>query len=213
MRATLKALARVLPIEPERHRAASCASASAYRAFVPIPVRENLSWDQVATVEVNSPDLPGVSIEVDQTPLLSATAPAPPMCWAMSGPPSENEVRATIRCCSCRAFASARAALEKQYDDAAARHGRHQRRSRSTRVGRVIRELDAARGRCRGRAGLTARYRPAALRRSSAWPSEQSASAVVLDVITGDVLALGSHAELRSQRLQPGPDAARSGRR
>ena len=66
MRATLKALARVLPIEPdeierilrERYR---------YRSFVPIPVRENLTWDQVSRVEINSPDLPGASIEVDQS--------------------------------------------------------------------------------------------------------------------------------------------------
>ena len=29
-------------------------------------VRENLSWNQVAAIEVNVPDLPGVSIDVGQ---------------------------------------------------------------------------------------------------------------------------------------------------
>ncbi len=40
------------------------------------------------------------------------TAPAPPMCWAMSA--RRRRARwATIRCCSCRDFASARAGWKK----------------------------------------------------------------------------------------------------
>ena len=34
---------------------------------MPIMVRENLSWEEVAQIEFNAPDLPGVSIEVGQT--------------------------------------------------------------------------------------------------------------------------------------------------
>jgi len=37
------------------------------RAFVPLKVRENLSWEEVSQVEVNTPDLPGVSIKQGQT--------------------------------------------------------------------------------------------------------------------------------------------------
>lgn len=37
------------------------------RAFVPIKVRENLSWQEVSRVEVNTPDLPGISIKQGQT--------------------------------------------------------------------------------------------------------------------------------------------------
>ncbi|HTZ77200.1 MAG TPA: penicillin-binding protein 2 [Stellaceae bacterium] len=32
-------------------------------SFVPVVVRENLSWDEMARIEVNAPELPGVSIE------------------------------------------------------------------------------------------------------------------------------------------------------
>ena len=35
------------------------------RSFVPVTVREGLDWRQVAKIEVNAPDLPGVSIDVD----------------------------------------------------------------------------------------------------------------------------------------------------
>jgi penicillin-binding protein 2 len=37
------------------------------RAFVPIKVRENLSWEEVSRIEVNTPDLPGISIKQGQT--------------------------------------------------------------------------------------------------------------------------------------------------
>ena len=37
------------------------------RAFVPITVRENLSWEEVSRLGVNTPELPGVNIDVGQT--------------------------------------------------------------------------------------------------------------------------------------------------
>ncbi len=37
------------------------------RNFVPVTVKENLSWEQVSRIEVNAPELPGVSIDVGET--------------------------------------------------------------------------------------------------------------------------------------------------
>ena len=37
------------------------------RRFVPATVRENLNWQEVARIEVNAPDLPGVDIDVGQS--------------------------------------------------------------------------------------------------------------------------------------------------
>jgi penicillin-binding protein 2 len=37
------------------------------RPFVPVTVRENLDWDDVSKIEINAPDLPGVSIDVGQS--------------------------------------------------------------------------------------------------------------------------------------------------
>ena len=37
------------------------------RRFVPATVRENLNWQEVARIEVNAPDLPGVNIDVGQS--------------------------------------------------------------------------------------------------------------------------------------------------
>jgi penicillin-binding protein 2 len=37
------------------------------RAFVPVTLRENLSWREVSRVEINAPELPGISIEAGNT--------------------------------------------------------------------------------------------------------------------------------------------------
>src|SRR3546814_4055324 len=46
------------------------------RPFVPITVRENLSWQEVSRVEINAPDLPGISIEVGQSRYYTPGGPA-----------------------------------------------------------------------------------------------------------------------------------------
>ncbi len=187
MRATLKALARVLPIEPEdiekimRER-------NRYRAFVPIPVRENLSWDHVSKVEINSPDLPGASIEVDQTrsyPYGASTAHV----LGYVGPPAENEV-GNDPLLQLPGFRIGKSGLEKVYD-AQLRGTAGTSEIEVNALGRVIRELD----RREGNAGvelvstLDIGLQQFVQQRLA---EQQSASAVVLDVITGDVLALGS---------------------
>lgn len=64
--AVLTKLARVVELEDHDVKRV-LKEASRRRAFVPITVRENLTWEEVSRVGVNSPALPGVSIEVGQT--------------------------------------------------------------------------------------------------------------------------------------------------
>jgi penicillin-binding protein 2 len=187
MRATLKALARVLPLEPddiekimrERNR---------YRAFVPIPVRENLTWDQVSRVEINSPDLPGASIEVDQSrsyPFGASTAHV----LGYVGPPAEDEV-GNDPLLQLPGFRIGKSGLEKVYDSQL-RGTAGTSEIEVNALGRVIRELD----RREGNAGvelvttLDIGLQQFVQQRLA---EQQSASAAVLDVVTGDVLAMGS---------------------
>ncbi len=37
------------------------------RAFVPVTIRDNLSWEEISRIAINSPDLPGVDIDVGQS--------------------------------------------------------------------------------------------------------------------------------------------------
>jgi len=66
LEATLDALGQIIPISPgERRRILRDVKRN--RRFVPATVRENLDWSQVAKIEVNTPELPGVNIDVGQS--------------------------------------------------------------------------------------------------------------------------------------------------
>jgi len=173
MRDTLKALARILPLDDgeidrimnERGR---------YRAFVPIAVQENLDWDQVSRIEVNLPDLPGAGIEVDQTrsyPFGGATA----QVLGYVGPPSVDEV-GNDPLLQLPGFRIGKSGLEKVFDSSL----RGTAGTSEVEVNALGRELVTT---------LDINLQQFVQQRLAA---HESASAVVLDVITGDVLAMGS---------------------
>ena len=63
---TLDVLGNIIPISAgDRRRILR--EARRNRSFVPATVRENLDWQDVARIEVNAPDLPGVTIDVGQS--------------------------------------------------------------------------------------------------------------------------------------------------
>ena len=66
VRETLDRLNTVIEVH-EYDRRRVLREARRRRAFVPITVRENLSWQEVSRIEVNAPDLPGISIDVGQS--------------------------------------------------------------------------------------------------------------------------------------------------
>src|SRR6266404_9145950 len=62
---TLEAFASLVPMS-ERERTKVMRERQRSRAFMPITLKEDLTWEEVAQVELNLPDLPGISIDVDQ---------------------------------------------------------------------------------------------------------------------------------------------------
>lgn len=63
---TLDRLALVVDISPEeRKRVLAKAKKNRFK-FLPVPVRQELTWEEVSRIEVNSPDLPGIAIEPEQ---------------------------------------------------------------------------------------------------------------------------------------------------
>jgi penicillin-binding protein 2 len=189
LEATLRALAKVLPLSRD-DVAHVLRDRDRYRPFTPIPVRGNLSWDQVSRIEVNSPDLPGTSIEVDQTrsyPYGGSTAEV----LGYVGVPTEAEVASsTDPLLQLPGFRIGKSGLERIYD-AQLRGTGGTSEVEVNANGRVIRELT----RRDGNPGvelvtsLDVGLQQFVQQRLS---SERSASAVVLDVMTGDVLALAS---------------------
>lgn len=63
---TLDKLGQLIPLS-DHDRARVLRDASRRRSFMPITVVENLTWEQFARVNVNAPDIPGITPEVGET--------------------------------------------------------------------------------------------------------------------------------------------------
>ncbi|MBZ0324637.1 MAG: penicillin-binding protein 2, partial [Alphaproteobacteria bacterium] len=64
--ATLGAFASIVPLTAvERERVLRALARK--RPFVPVIIKENLSWEEVSRIALNAPDLPGVTIEMGQS--------------------------------------------------------------------------------------------------------------------------------------------------
>jgi len=158
------------------------------RAFVPVTVRENLSWDEVSRIEVNTPNLPGISIEVGETrryPFGEAMAHVIGYVAAVS----ERELTGDPLL-ELPGFRIGKNGIERFYD-LELRGSAGTSHFEVNALGRVIRELSREEGRP-GReavlsidAGLQNYVHQRLL-------GELSAAAVVLDIETGDLLALAS---------------------
>ena len=60
--ATLDAFSKLLPLS-EYERARIDRELHRHRKFIPVMVKEFLTWDEMAAIEVNAPDLPGIVVD------------------------------------------------------------------------------------------------------------------------------------------------------
>lgn len=184
---TLDLLGRLIPIA-EADRARVWKERRRNRAFVPITVKENLEWEQVARIEVNAPDLPGVSIEVGQSREYPYGGSASHVLGYV-GAVSEKELT-DDPLLSLPGFRIGKSGIERQYDELL-RGSAGTSQVEVNAVGRIIREL----AREEGKPGLDIHTTvDIGLQQfvQQRLASELSASAVVLDVRNGEVLAMGS---------------------
>ncbi len=158
------------------------------RAFVPITVRENLSWGEVSRLGVNAPDLPGINIDVGETrhyPYGANMAHVLGYVAAVSQKELTGDPLLELP-----GFKIGKNGIEREYDLALRGSGGSSQVEVNA-LGRVIRELDRQEGQ-RGkevRLTLDMRLQDFVGERLK---DERAASAVVMDVHTGEVLALVS---------------------
>jgi penicillin-binding protein 2 len=187
MRATLDALARLIPLPEERIREV-LAEAGRRRRFVPILVREGLNWTEVSRIAIHAPELPGVTLDAG---LLRNYPTGPIMAHVLGyvAPVAERELTGDPLL-ELPEFRTGKNGIEKVYEQRL-RGRAGLSRFEVNALGREIKELYRHDGEPGQDLTLTIdldlqRY---AHQRLSA---EGSASAVVLDVHSGDVLALVS---------------------
>jgi penicillin-binding protein 2 len=157
------------------------------RSFIPVLVRDFLTWDEMARVEVNAPSLPGIVVDVG----LTRTYPYSDQMAHLVGyvaPPSEADVDQQPLL-ALPGMRVGRGGVEK-YHDLALRGTAGMVQFEVNAFGRVIRELDQTEGVSGEEIGLTidAGLQTAVVGRLG----DLSASAVVLDCRNGEVMAMAT---------------------
>ena len=187
VRATLDAFSRFVPLT-EYERARIDRELHKRRHFIPVMVREFLSWQDMAAIEVNAPDLPGILVDVGTTRIYPNGEHMAHVVGYVA-PPNEADV-AGDPLLALPGLRIGRAGMEK-YHDLALRGRPGAVQLEVNAVGRVIRELDRQEGIQGDDVGLTI---DAGLQQAVvAKLGEESASAVVLDCRNGEILAMATN--------------------
>ncbi len=184
--ATLDRFSAIIPLDPH-DRARIDRELKHDRRFVPIVVHDFLTWDDMARIEVNAPDLPGILVDVGTTRLY----PQGPITAHVVGyvaPANERDVAADPDL-ALPGMRIGRAGIE-QFHDVALRGTPGSVQMEVNSVGRVIRELDRRDGIQGDTVALSVDLglQQAVLGRIA----DQAASAVVMDCRNGEVLAMVS---------------------
>lgn len=189
---TLNRLAQLIPVT-EDDKQAVLLELGKVRPFTPILVKENLTWEDMAMVEQNFPDLPGVSTEegeIRSYPLGLATA----HIIGYVGRVSEAEVAAQAEpdpVMTIPGFRIGKTGVEKKFD-AELRGVAGKIQAEVNVVGREIRELSRIDPKKGHRLTLTLDA-DLQMQCQELLAKERSASAVVMDAHTGEVYALCSY--------------------
>ena len=189
-RPALERLAQLIPLSPDEIDRAE-REILRNRPFVPVNVVDQLTWEEVARVASNAPAMPGVTPEVG----LSRFYPyGPEFAHAVGyvGPVSENDLAALEQpdpLLLIPRFQIGKIGVERELEDSLRGTAGH-RRIEVNAVGREMRELDRQEGDSGASVQLTLDRELQAF--ALARLGEESASAVVMEIATGNVLALAS---------------------
>ena len=182
--ATLAKFNELVPLEDHDHARIERELKHNHR-FIPVTVREFLDWDQMARIEVNAPDLPGVIVDVGTT----RHYPFGPDLAHIVGyvaPPSEADL-GDDPVLALPGVRVGRAGVE-QFHEEDLRGNAGEVQMEVNAVGRIIRELDRRDGTPGDEMGLTIDME---LQRGIlAMLGDMAASAVVMDCTNGEVLAM-----------------------
>ncbi len=201
--AVLERLGAIIGLDPE-DRKRILKEMRLRRAFVPVKVRENLTWEEVSRIEVNTPDLPGVAIEVGQIrnyPQGEIAAHALGYVAAVSEAELTGDPLLELP-----GFRIGKDGIERSYETVL-RGSAGSSQVEVNAVGRVIRELARKEPDSGGELAVTldAGLQQFLFERLS---QEAAASAVVVDVQNGEVLALASTPSFDPNKFSAGLTAA-----
>jgi penicillin-binding protein 2 len=175
------------------------------RVFVPVVVKENLTWDQVSQIELNIPDLPGIAIEVGelrQYPFEDMTAHFLGYVGAVAEAELRSDPMKSDPVLALPGFRIGKAGVEKFHEgDLRGTAGTSELEVNA--VGRVVRELAREEGEPGKEIQLTV---DVGLQKfvQDRLKDQRSAAAVVMDVHTGGIFAMASNPSFDPNRFTLG---------
>ncbi len=184
---TLENFSRIVPLS-EYERARIERETSRRRRYIPVMVREFLSWEDMARIGVHAPELPGIVVDVGTTRIYPFGDRLSHIVGYVA-PPNEADV-AEDPMLALPGLRVGRAGMERFHEPVLrGRAGSVQLEVNA--LGRVIQELDRREGVQGEDITLTidAELQQIALKRLG----DESASAVVMDCRNGEVLAMATN--------------------
>jgi penicillin-binding protein 2 len=199
--ATLETFTRIVPLQ-DHERARIEREVRRRRRFVPVIVREFLTWEEMARIEVNAPDLPGISVDVGTTRIYPEGEHLSHVVGYVA-PPAESDIDGDPLL-ELPGIRIGRAGVERHHDRLLrGRAGAVQLEVNA--VGRVIREMD----RREGIQGQDVQISiDTELQKAIRAKIEEGTSAVVLDARNGEVLAIGTKPSFDPNIFNSGVSAA-----
>ncbi len=186
----LDRLAKLIALEPDELERTRL-EISRRSPFVPITIADRLSWQDFAEIAVNAPALPGITPEVGLSRYYPLGADFAHVVGYV-GPVSDFDLQRIDDddpLLQIPRFQIGKTGVENRLERTL-RGSAGTKRIEVNAAGRVMRELGREEGRAGSNIQLTVDY--ALQNYVEARLGEESASGIVLDVETGDVLALGS---------------------
>jgi len=172
------------------------------RRFVPVIIREFLSWEEMARIELNAPDLPGINVELGTTRLYPEGEHLAHVVGYVA-PPSERDMDGDPLL-ELPGIRVGRAGIERHHDRVLrGRAGAVQFEVNA--VGRVIRELDRREGSQGDDVQISV---DAELQKSIRGKIEEGTSIVLMDARNGEVLTLATKPSFDPNVFNSGVSAA-----
>ncbi len=185
--AVLGRLSQVIELE-EHDIARVLRESKRRRGFVPITVRDNLSWEEVSSIGLNGPDLPGVNIEVGQSRHYPYGSDMAHVVGYVSSVTQEDLTDDPLL--ELPGFQIGKNGIEKQYDLALRGRGGTSEVEVNA-LGRVIQEVRRNEGKTGEEVRLTLDMRLQQMI-GNRIKDERAASVVVMEAATGAVRAITS---------------------
>lgn len=184
--ATLDSISRILPLSPD-DRERITESMKRQRSFLPVTIADNLSWDAFARLNMEFPDLPGIQPDVGTTRFYPYGDRLAHVLGYVGAPNEEEAGNDPLM--HTPGFKIGKNGIERSFDKEL-RGFPGDTKVEVNAYGRVIRELDRDESTPGRDLQLTLDLE---LQKFAAERiATESASAVVMDVTSGDILALAS---------------------